>query len=293
MMRLKEFTGLIEENRIKISILAISLLVSAFFLWELVSAWQIESSSAVTCSAGRERPNSENFDYIEIGTRSQHPIEPSFDGYVFLNLGNRHGKEAKTLKITRSGQRSYAAASVWVDLQYDEQNKTLWMRERKPFDFIAEKRSHRYFPFDSASFDFELTIDPSTDINFVRIINRAPGFVIDCSTIKIDYRSDTSKRVRFELWRSPLTQLTAVILCVAATIFLFLIVSLEKIDSLATSVASYFFSLWSIRAILSSEIKVFPTLLDCWILTLCAVMLFMLGWRILYKKLKMSQRARQ
>ncbi len=83
----------------------------------------------------------------------------------------------------------------------------------------------------------------------------------------------------FELRRSPLIQLSAIVLGVAGLVFLVIIMTLEKVELLAPSVASYFFALWSIRGILSSEIRVFPTLLDAWILTLCVVLVVLLIWK--------------
>ena len=81
-----------------------------------------------------------------------------------------------------------------------------------------------------------------------------------------------------------MTQLTALVLCVASFVFLVLIVRLEKTESLAASVASFFFSLWSIRVILGSDIKTFPTFIDLWILTLCILMVFGLIGKVLWAR---------
>jgi hypothetical protein len=45
-------------------------------------------------------------------------------------------------------------------------------------------------------------------------------------------------------------------------------------------VAAFFFSLWSLRGILASQIQTFPTLLDYAIVLLCCFMLVGLIWRI-------------
>ena len=44
-------------------------------------------------------------------------------------------------------------------------------------------------------------------------------------------------------------------------------------------------ALWSIRGIMSSEIRVFPTLLDAWILTLCVVLIVLLTWKVTFRAL--------
>jgi len=66
----------------------------------------------------------------------------------------------------------------------------------------------------------------------------------------------------------------------AGFLFLIAIVVFVKKEALPTSIASFFFSLWSIRAILSSEMKTFPTVLDLAILSLCVLLLVLLGLRL-------------
>ena len=102
---------------------------------------------------------------------------------------------------------------------------------------------------------------------------------MQCENVKVKRLDGGSVHLEFELRRSPLVQLSAVVLGAAGLLFLVLIMRLEKVESLATSVASYFFALWSIRGIMSSEIRVFPTLLDAWILTLCVLLIVALIWR--------------
>jgi len=111
------------------------------------------------------------------------------------------------------------------------------------------------------------------------VTNRVPGFIMQCENVKVKRLDGGSVHLEFELRRSPLVQLSAIVLGAAGLLFLVLIMRLEKVESLATSVASYFFALWSIRGIMSSEIRVFPTLLDAWILTLCVLLIVALIWR--------------
>jgi hypothetical protein len=93
----------------------------------------------------------------------------------------------------------------------------------------------------------------------------------------------------FEARRNPLVQLTAVVLVGAGVLFLLGIVLFVKKESLPTSIASFFFSLWSIRAILSSEMKTFPTSLDLAILSLCVLLLVALGVRLALKEIRVLE----
>ena len=76
----------------------------------------------------------------------------------------------------------------------------------------------------------------------------------------------------FSLTRSPLVQFVAVVLLAAATLLVVPIVLLNDRRTKATAVASYFFSLWSIRAAFASQMMTFPTTLDLAVLSLCAVL---------------------
>src|ERR1700734_3738798 len=79
--------------------------------------------------------------------------------------------------------------------------------------------------------------------------------------------------------RNPLVQMTATVLMVAALLFLVAIILSVKREALPTAIASYFFSLWSIRGILASEMRTFPTRLDLAILCLCVVLVVSMGMR--------------
>ncbi len=217
--------------------------------------------------------------YVEFRLEDEQPIEPYFNGTVFVNLADKYGTEPMRLKLARSAEGYYAQSVVIADLKYDRDAESLWMSQAASFDMIRKNGAHRNFPFDSASFAFDLKITPPVDLRVIRLQNRVAGFVMDCGSLKAT-RSDAGVfHIEFGLSRNPLVQLTAVVLCFAAVVFLVLI-AFMKSESLPTSVASFFFSLWSVRAILSSQIKTFPTLLDGFILTLCATLLLVLGWKL-------------
>jgi len=152
------------------------------------------------------------------------------------------------------------------------------------FDLVTTNGAHRDFPFDSGVFDFTLNFEPYLPFGMVRIVNRVPGFVAECLEAKVERYADSSLHIRFTLRRSPLLQITAIVLAVGFLIFLGFIVSLHDVKSLATATASFFFSIWSIRNVLGSEIHVFPTLLDCFLLTVGIGLVIALSWKTALSK---------
>jgi len=66
----------------------------------------------------------------------------------------------------------------------------------------------------------------------------------------------------------------------ALLVLIFPIGRLREPEALAAAIASYFFSAMSLRSIVSEEMHMFPTLFDCWILTVSAVMLLRLIYRV-------------
>ena len=69
-------------------------------------------------------------------------------------------------------------------------------------------------------------------------------------------------------------------LVVAPIGFLVLILRTAQLQNLATSMAAFFFSLWSLRGILAPMMKTFPTLFDYGILTLCLLAVLCVSWRL-------------
>jgi hypothetical protein len=86
--------------------------------------------------------------------------------------------------------------------------------------------------------------------------------------------------------RNPLVQLMAVVIFGAAALFALIIPFSVRRDNLPMAVASFFFSVWSTRGILGSEMKVFPTVFDLGILFICVLLLLLIGVRILIWWLK-------
>lgn len=92
--------------------------------------------------------------------------------------------------------------------------------------------------------------------------------------------------MHLDVRRNRLVQLVAVVIFSAAALFTILVPFTVKRDSLAAAIASFFFSVWSTRGILSSQMKVFPTLFDLGILSLCVLLLLFLAVRFLREWIK-------
>jgi hypothetical protein len=127
--------------------------------------------------------------------------------------------------------------------------------------------------FAKGPFDFELTLTPPRDFSTIIITNRVPGFLMDCNEIHSDRLNAGHFHIQFVLHRSPVVQLFATTFVLVAISFLILILWITQLTSLATSMASFFLALWSLRRILETQIKTFPTVFDCAILVICVAAL--------------------
>jgi hypothetical protein len=110
--------------------------------------------------------------------------------------------------------------------------------------------------------------------------NYNSSFYLPCRSVSAKVFKPGALQFSFELKRNPLVQVTAVVLLAGAFIFVLAIVLFVKTESLPTAIASYFFSLWSVRSILSAEIKTFPTILDIAVLGLSVLLVVMVGIRL-------------
>ena len=118
------------------------------------------------------------------------------------------------------------------------------------------------------------------EFRVIRIVNRVPGFVMNCREMFVTRPNSRTVHIKFGLHRSPFAQLYTVTLTLASIVFLFLIIRITQFTSLATAMASFFLSLWSIRRIFDPQIKTFPTLFDHGILCICMLALFCLLWKV-------------
>lgn len=259
-------------------------ILTALFLWQMFAAWHTETQQTVTCTTPPKIP----FRYYEIALREQNPTYPEYESEVFVYYSDPSEMEAAGKKITikRSGARTYASETAIAEIAYNSNNRALEMRNWAKLGLIPVKGGlHQNFPFDSAQFDFEINTDPWFEPSTLRITNRIPGFYLPCSSIKMAM-GDKRVRILFNLKRSPLIALVTVVLCLVAPIFALLILQLTKIETVASSTASFFFSVWSIRTILNTQLHTFPTLFDCWLMTLCVLLLVALLWKIELHRIK-------
>jgi hypothetical protein len=252
------------------------------FVVELVRARKAQTHEGVTYQLNFEPLFEKNNPYLEIQINEQHPIEPYFKAGVFLNLEDKYGTEPRRFKLMRSAERNYGRSILLLDVHFDSEGGRLWMQNWADLDLPPKRGGlHSYFPFDSATFDFDLSLTPTPDLRVIRLTNRVPGFLMGCSSASASRNTDGTLNLKFQMSRNPLVQLTAITLAVTAAMFMILIVSLHKVETIAAAVASFFFSVWSVRGIFASQLRTFPTLLDCYILTLCAVLLVLLCWKVI------------
>jgi len=269
----------------KVVLLVVSLGLLGCFIYALTQALRVRNSASLSCSARLGASNVSDFSYFQIEVKDQHATEPYFDGNIFLNYGNMAGKNPIRVAITRSAVSPYARSMVFEDLQYDNSSTNLLGTKQVDMSFVRLTGSHMNFPFDSANFDFTLSFDPSPVFTTVLIRNSNSSFFIPCERVTVFRNTDNSYRVSFPIQRNPLVVLTAVVLILAASVFLFAIVFFLKSEALPTAIASFFFSLWSIRTILGSEMKTFPTYFDLAILSLCVLLVVSIGIRLSVKEL--------
>lgn len=244
-------------------------------------AWYQELTAPITCMLRFPDPKPQN-GYIEFQVLSQEAIEPMFHGQIMVFLTpNEYSPPTPTvLEYRSSGGGTYADTVGKLRMaEFDDQG-SLRMPSPAEFGYVNIGRAHRWFPFDNGKFHLQFSFEPLVLPGFIRITNRVPGFVVECP-LQASRNPDGSLDIRFNLTRSPLVQLVAVVLCFAMVIFGITMFGLKSYESLATAVASYFFSLWSIRHIVSSEVRIFPSLLDMFILTVSVLVLTGLVWRVL------------
>ena len=250
-------------------------LIAIGFVYATTSAWRAQESAGLSCgSLSVDAPHT----YIQYSIKDQ-AVEPYFQGSIFINLG-----EASTplqADVVTTAGRTYANTVTHVEFFRDEQNKTFWMRkESSEVPFVRTSGSARDFPFDSAIVDFDTTFQPSLPIRGLVLRNFNPSFYIPCNKV-VSAIGPEKIHLRFEMHRKPLVQLMALVIIISATLFVLIIPFSVKKDALPTSVASFFFSVWSTRGILASEMKVFPTQFDVAILALCVLLLLLIGVRLL------------
>jgi hypothetical protein len=258
----------------KSTILKVLILIVVIFSGFLVYLWNLQINQPIVC--GKEFSQQKGI--LEIQTKEQDPDEPTFDGSVYVDLGEDQRKEASIIMMM-SAVRGYAVHIY--NLQFSKRiSNELRTLPPKEVGFVSQSGQHILFPFDTSNFDFNLSFDPPFRPALVRLVNRSKGFITNCDEFQTEQDQSGTIFVKFRLIRSPLIFFFAIVLMVSIVIFMVLILNLSKIETLSPAVASFFISVWSLRNLLSSEIKTFPTFMDCFILSICVIMLALLLWKI-------------
>ena len=242
----------------------------------------VVSEGSITCQVAFQPLRDRNNGYIEFFVDKEELLEPIFDGGYFINLTDAYGRDQIRLKVTTTGARNYGSSTTFADLRWDATNQVLWMNDKVNMSFISLTNSHRMFPFDSARFDYLLNIDPAVSIPVFRFTDRVPGFVMPCSTTTVSRQADGNFHVSFELRRNSFIPIAASVLLLGALVFCFAIATFVETKALPTAVASFFFSLWSIRGVFGPEAQGFPTLFDVGLLGLCLLILSLLFIRFIW-----------
>jgi hypothetical protein len=250
-----------------------------------VRAWHIQGNAALMCSTPFVfgRPLS----YIQYNIKEQ-STEPLFVGSVFVSLGDvATGPEHGEIQI--SAGNTNPAATVHLDLFRDEPNKTFWMRKEQDASFLRQTGTARDFPFDSTVINVDTTFKPPLPLHGFILRNFNASFYLPCDSVTWAVTNPDKLHLRFEMRRNPLVQLMAVVIFGTAALFTLVIPFGVKREAMPTAVASFFFSVWSIRGILGSEMRVFPTRLDIGILFLCVLLLLLISTRVLWWWIKSAK----
>jgi hypothetical protein len=255
-------------------LVGLAVLVAVFILG-LIFAYRQELTSPMTVTLVFPGPRKDHLRNIQIDLMSQNPREPEFAGKIFIALEDTPMPNAH-LTLHRDVVGKYASSDLQFNVFRDQTFQT--HTNVADMDFPAADRGHSRFPLDSSYLDLNLSFQPSIPIEAIRITNRVPGFIL--SSAVADRHDDGSIRLRFLLQRNLFTQMLCGLILFAGLCFAILILATQTVSALGSSVAAFFFSLWSLRGVLAPQIQTFPTLFDYAIVLLCSFMLLGLIWRV-------------
>jgi len=228
--------------------------------------------------------------YIEVQATERDPREPFFQGKVFLLVWRLDRPVFDTLTIVRSASRNYGSEMIQTPM-VTEQTRTAMMSDatqrsiRMPAPHslgLVTERHPSAFPFDSARFNFDLKLDPDIPLHLVRVRNVVPGFDLS-KDVRVSRTPEHAIHVEFEN-RNPFIQAMCIFLGMTSIVFALIILIVTKTEALATSVASYFFSLWSVRGIVAPLVPTSPTFVDYWTVGVSYLLLIGLLARVAARK---------
>jgi hypothetical protein len=246
----------------------------------------IEKRTAEVQCTGEIARHNIQLSYVLITVQQQHPREPFFHGEFDVMVNEFHGQPFPILSLHLSADRGFGPSIYQVPMKVREPHEFMVDQHGK-INLITERGLHQMFPYDSAQFDFDITLSPDLPIQDILIRNSVPGFLFQCSSLEVK-RTNNTIHIRFEFDRDPFVQLLFMVQAVASLIFTVLIIgTVNKIEALATSVASFFFSIWTMRNIMASEIHTFPTWVDYWAYFISCVILVCLVWKAAAGKIRL------
>jgi hypothetical protein len=264
--------------RLTIGFVVLSLTVS--FIGAGYSEWKKTVSATKFCY---RVPTDfwQHFRYMQLTIDSQSLSYPEFEGRYRITLGKETGNNISSLIITQIGKREYGSTLLSPQFSWDDVDGPIMRDTNASISFLTQdNHSHYLFPFDSAHFEETFKFEPALNIRAVLFLNRVPGFYLPCKTIQV-VTNEGSATISFELRRNRLIVYTAVLLFVVAALFAILITLFAESGPLPGALASYFFALWSVRALFALTTEGFPTLFDIGIVLLASLIPVLLLLRVL------------
>ena len=248
-------------------------LIFAFFL---VSGWRAQSGAPLSCRAVFGELSEHN-GYIQINLLAPHAAEQYFNGEMFLYYTS-HESPPEALHIVREALGEYAPSII--ETQLVPWSLGMAMPKPLPFSIPTPGVTPRLFPFDSPTFDFSLKFMPPRSPKVVLVRNLTSDFIPLCETFVSKWDGAEKLTVQVSFRRNPFVQATVVIIGLCALGFGVILGLIKRTEDLAVAAASYFFSIWSVRAIVTPSGLAYPTLFDFWLMTVCMIVLFVVAWRL-------------
>jgi hypothetical protein len=261
------------QKGLRVILLSLGVVVAVL----LFQGWMTQSRAPLTCSVAFGTLDEHN-GYLELRVLGEHTHEMYFEGQLFTYYPNSQSPPNK-LSITRGTSGTYAPSILDTDLVPFSLGRAT--RNLLPVSLPTPGISTRQFPFDSPTFDLKFTINPALRPKVIRIRNTSPDFILDCDTLKSDWKDSGELSIAFQLQRNPFVQYSTVIIGIAALLFGLLLGAIKAPETLSVATGSFFFSMWSIRAIVSPANLLYSTLFDFWLMAVSVLVLFIVGWRLI------------
>jgi hypothetical protein len=234
--------------------------------------WRQTIDETNRCSKGTDFP------YMELQFKNQHLRDPEFHGTYYINFADVSVAQMKLTQseLTRAGERkSFVWRPALITLLG---NRMMNPNPREEMNFLTHSNSHYMFPFDSAKFDEIFSFQPEININTVVLSNHVAGFYMPCGAMTV-HTTTGSTQISFELRRNRLIVQSAVLLLIVAAVFAIFISLFVETGPLPHALSSYFFAVWSIRALFGLTAEGFPTFFDLCIVSLVLFILLLLVLR--------------